>query len=139
MTSHLTTYDQNTLEKEWIGWGNQMFRNVLLTVFPEFALTCIDSDVPAITSVLRGLDSGDPPPKIQFHCAYGDHDFYSPIATLAEEASRLIHDRNNAVGREAMKHDTCIFATRLHDLADWDDRKNCRLSRAMPRPSSMSS
>ena len=45
-TSHLTTYDQNALEKEWIGWGNQMFRNVILTVFPEFALTCIDSDVP---------------------------------------------------------------------------------------------
>ena len=40
-TSHLTTYDQSALEKEWIGWGNQMFRNVILTVFPEFALTCI--------------------------------------------------------------------------------------------------
>ena len=22
-----------------------------------------------------------------------------------------------------MKYDTCIFATRLHDLADWDDKK----------------
>ena len=32
-----------------------MFRNVILTVFPEFALTCIDSDVPTIPSVLKGL------------------------------------------------------------------------------------
>ena len=35
-----------------------MFRNVLLTVFPEFALTCIDSGVPTMTSVLRGLLTG---------------------------------------------------------------------------------
>ena len=63
-TSHLTTYDQNSFEKEWIGWGNQMFRNVILTVFPEFALTCIDSDVPTIPSVLKGLlptPGGEPP------------------------------------------------------------------------------
>ena len=196
-TSHLTTYDQSALEKEWIGWGNQMFRNVILTVFPEFALTCIDSDVPTIPSVLKGLlpmsatgitgilaaiaagwgpptyleeptikanaqvlvfydlcfasrgktkkgsyitadefstqldilrstDSGPrkgSTPKVQFHCPYGDHDYHIPIATLVEEASRLIHDREKAVGREAMEYDTCIFATRLHDLADWDEKK----------------
>ena len=60
-TSHLTTHDQSALEKEWIGWGNQMFRNVILTVFPEFALTCIDSDVPTIPSVLHTVGVEGPP------------------------------------------------------------------------------
>ena len=71
--------------------------------------------------LLRSTDSGPrkgSPPKIQLHCPYGDHDYHIPIATMAEEASRLIHDRDKAVGREAMKYDTCIFATHLHDLAD---------------------
>ena len=196
-TSHLTTYEQNALEKEWIGWGNQMFRNVILTVFPEFALTCIDSDVPTIPSVLKGLlpmsttgvtgilaamaagwgpptyleeptikanaqvlvfydlcfasrgktkkgsyitadefsaqldvlrstDSGPrkgSTPKIHFHCPYGESGYHIPIATMVEEATRLTHDREKAVGREAMEYDTCIFATRLHDLADWDEKK----------------
>ena len=42
---------------------------------------------------------------------------------MIEEATRLTHDREKAVGRGAMEYDTCIFATRLHDLADWDEKK----------------
>ena len=75
---------------------------------------------------LRSTDSGPrkgSTPKIHFHCPDGESGYHIPIATMVEEATRLTHDREKAVGRGAMEYDTCIFATRLHDLAEWDEKK----------------
>ena len=162
-TSHLTTYDQNALENEWIGWGNQMFRNVILTVFPEFALTCIDSDVPTIPSVLKGLlpmsTTGVTGILAAIAAGWGPPTYLEEPTIKANAQALVFYDLCFASRGKTKKgsyitadefgaqldtlrstdsgprkgstpkihfhwleggpwYDTCIFATRLHDLAD---------------------
>lgn len=77
----------------------------------------IDRQLATLRSTDLGPRKGSTP-NIQFFCPYEEGECHVPIATMAEEASRLTHDRSNSVDREAMKYDACVFAARLYDLAD---------------------
>ena len=53
--SLLATVSNEDLRREWLRWSEHFFRNVILTIWPEYAPAQLDSDVPPVTIIARAL------------------------------------------------------------------------------------